>query len=157
MTPNRRQTTAVALGLFWPVAGILVFSGLVLSGNHGHAHQRYWPRAEILSAIRFVESSNHPSPPDGDQGRAIGPFQIHPAYWMDALAAQPEIGGDYQDCRTLDYARRIVAAYIQRYAPTAWRKGDAEVIARVHNGGPNGAELPGTLGYWELVRRRLTR
>ena len=153
----RRQTTAVALGLFWPVAGLLLFSGLMLFDSSSHAQQRYWPRAEILSAIRFVESSHHPTPPDGDQGRAIGPFQIHLPYWMDAIAQDPGIGGDYQDCRQLAYARRIVAAYMERYAPVAWQKGDAETIARIHNGGPNGAKIQATLGYWKLVRRRLTR
>ena len=46
---------------------------------------------------------------------------------------------------------------MERYAPVAWQKGDAETIARIHNGGPNGAKIQATLGYWKLVRRRLTR
>ena len=58
-----------------------------------------WPREQILDAIRFVESSGRDDVPDGDDGRAIGPFQIHEVYWRDAAAFDPDLGGTYQDCR----------------------------------------------------------
>jgi hypothetical protein len=122
--------------------------------THGDA-RRCWPVASILAAIGAVESSNRGCVPDGDHRRAIGPFQIHGSYWRDAVAADPTIGGTYQDCRRRDYALRIVAAYLQHYAPDAFAAGDAETLARVHNGGPSGHRRPTTLGFWRRVCSRL--
>lgn len=114
-----------------------------------------WPRSTILAAIRFVESGGRDDAPDGDSGQAIGPFQIHEAYWRDAFQHDPSLGGRYQDCRNRDYAERVVDAYMRRYAAAAWARGEAETIARVHNGGPGGASKDETRPYWERVRARL--
>lgn len=110
----------------------------------------------VLNAIRMVESGGRESPPDGDGGRAIGPYQIHQIYWRDAVAFEPELAnGSYQDCRDREYAEAVVRAYMRRWVPSAWRNGDAEVIARTHNGGPNGASKRATDGYWEKVKKHL--
>lgn len=101
----------------------------------------------ILDAIRQVESSGNPNPPDGDNLHAIGPYQIHREYWLDARMPS----GTYQDCRREDYARRVVTAYLARYAPG----GSAERLARVHNGGPAGYLNPQTAGYWRKVSKEL--
>ncbi|MCA8942258.1 MAG: hypothetical protein KDB80_06815 [Planctomycetes bacterium] len=115
--------------------------------------------AEILDAIRMVESGGRDDCPDGDGGKAIGPFQIHENYWRDAVAFDPSIGPgngfSYQDCRDRDYAMRVVDAYMTRWIPDAWAAADAETIARTHNGGPRGAEKSSTEGYWQRVRKRL--
>ncbi len=110
---------------------------------------------EILRAIHMVESSGQLSPPDGDGGDAIGPYQIHEIYWSDALAADPDLGGTYQDCRSLDYAEAVIRAYMLQWVSRAWRSGNAEVIARTHNGGPTGAARPTTAGYWKKVQAQL--
>ena len=110
------------------------------------------PIADILHAIRMVETGDRPDPPDGDGGLAIGPYQIHEVYWRDALASEPSIGGTYQDCRDRAYAERVIRAYMLRHAPDAWASGDAEIIARTHNGGPSGPDKASTAGYWERVR-----
>ena len=107
----------------------------------------------ILDAIRMVECRDRVNCPDGDGGRSIGPYQISLKYYRDAVEFDPRIGGSYQDCRNRAFAERVVRAYMLRYAPQAWRSGDAEVIARVHNGGPRGASILSTIKYWEKVRR----
>jgi hypothetical protein len=112
-------------------------------------------RREILDAIRSVESGGHDYAPDGDDGRSIGPYQISRAYWEDALAFDRTIGGAYEDCRDRAYAERVIAAFMRRHVPAAWRARDAEVIARTHNGGPGGASEAATLPYWERVRAAL--
>ncbi len=116
-------------------------------------------KQQVLDAIRFVESSGRDDCPDGDGGKAIGPFQIHEVYWTDAVAFAPELGPKaghgYQDCRRRDYAERVVDAYMRRYVPVSWWWRDAEVIARVHNGGPKGYRKTATEKYWEKVERRL--
>lgn len=119
------------------------------------SERRFWSHADILTAIRFVESGHRDSPPDGDAGLAIGPYQIHEVYWRDAVRAEPSLGGSYQDCRQRRYAERVIAAYMQRYAAAAWADGDAETIARVHNGGPLGGDKAATRGYWRKVRAAL--
>ena len=125
-----------------------------------------WPAAAaerpglraVLDAIRFVESSGRANPPDGDGGRAIGPYQIWKIYWTDAVKQEPKLGhGTYQDCRRLDYAERVITAYMQRYAPDAWERVEAETIARIHNGGPKGYQKAATLPYWRKVEAALQR
>lgn len=115
--------------------------------------------AEILDAIRMVETGGRDDPPDGDGGKAIGPFQIHEVYWRDAVAFDETIGPgngfSYQDCRDPDYAIRVIEAYMKRWVPEAWKRCDAEVIARTHNGGPRGARKRSTERYWDKVRSRL--
>lgn len=149
LQPRARKVAATAL------AALLL---LVLWWNRGtsdDAEHPTWPREQILAAIRFVESSDRDDVADGDGGKAIGVYQIHEAYWRDAVRAEPSLGGSYQDCRRRAYAERVVAAYMQKWAPAAWAAGDAETIARVHNGGPEGARKESTLRYWERVRAAL--
>ncbi|MBX3463047.1 MAG: hypothetical protein KF830_07740 [Planctomycetes bacterium] len=144
--PRRRRLAAGAaallLGGLWWTAG-------------GDAARATWPRQQILDAIRFVESGDRDDVPDGDGGLAIGPYQIHRVYWQDAIEFEPGLGGDYPDCRRRDYAERVLDAYMRRWAPAAWRLGDAETIARIHNGGPRGAANDATQRYWQKVRERL--
>lgn len=143
--PRRRFAAAVAALL------LLVLLSFWFGGD-GH---ETWPQTQILDAIRFVESSDRDDVVDGDGGLAIGPYQIHRVYWQDAIEAEPGLGGSYEDCRRRDYAERVIAAYMRRWVPGAWRAGDGEIVARVHNGGPRGDTNPATLGYWQRVRARL--
>lgn len=114
-------------------------------------------RLRILEALQIVESGglNRPTYPDGDRGRSIGPLQIGRLYWRDAVGFDPSLGGRYEDCRAVGYARRVVRAYMRRYVPEAWATADAEVIARTHNGGPRGPSKRSTLRYWEKFSRVL--
>ena len=114
-----------------------------------------WDRRALLDAIRFVESGNRKNVPDGDNGKAIGPYQIHEVYWIDAHEYDSSLGGNYQRCRQRIYAERVIDAYMRRYAKTAWMTGDAETIAKVHNGGPRGHKKKATEGYWQRVKKRL--
>ncbi|MCK5945130.1 MAG: hypothetical protein KAI24_24285 [Planctomycetes bacterium] len=127
------------------------------SDDEVQASGETWSRRQILDAIRWVESRGvaDPDVPDGDDGLAIGPYQIHRVYWIDAYSYDEDLGGRYQDCRRRDYSERVIDAYMRRYAAEAWRTGDAERIARVHNGGPTGHRKQATDRYWQKVRSRL--
>ena len=123
--------------------------------NEVHAARPPYSLEEILDAIRMVETGGQPDggrPATGDGGRAIGPYQIHREHWLDS-----RVPGRYEDCRDPLYSRRVVIAYWQRWCPDALARCDAEVLARVHNGGPRGHEKTGTRPYWERVRVRLER
>ncbi|HEB54441.1 MAG TPA: hypothetical protein ENI87_14410 [bacterium] len=127
----------------------------VAFGGESRAAVDTWQRRDILDAILWVESRGRDDVPDGDDGLAIGPYQIHRVYWLDATEFDPAIGGSYRDCRRRTYAERVIDAYMRRYAPDAWRIGDAQTIARIHNGGPKGHTRQSTLDYWRRVRSRL--
>ena len=107
------------------------------------------PPASFFRALHVVETSGRRTGAIlGDNGRALGPLQIHRGYHTDA-----RIGGDYARCADLDYSKRVVSAYLQRYAPAAWESGDVKTLARVHNGGPRGANKPATVAYGDKVAR----
>ena len=128
---------------------------------------RYSER-QILDAIRQVESGGRDDCPDGDAGRSIGPYQIQKPYWQDATAYDPSLSldGTYQDCRKRGYAEKVIRAYMRRYVSAAWKRldegaaeiGDAEIIARTHNGGPRGAKKKSaTEAYWMRVKAQLQK
>jgi len=100
----------------------------------------------LLAAIRQVESSGRANPPDRDQGRSIGPYQIQRRYWTDARVAWP-----YEAVRGEREGRLTVLAYWRRRAPAALAAGDLQVLARIHNGGPNWTAKPATSAYWRRV------
>ncbi|MFK7740147.1 MAG: hypothetical protein AB8H80_07465 [Planctomycetota bacterium] len=165
--PSKSWLRRISWRKLWPRtrrgAGILAIALLTIlwwtsGGAPAEAHATdvdRWPREQVLAAIRWVESSDRDNVPDGDGGRAIGSYQIHRVYWLDAHAHDPSLGGDYQQCRQRRYAERVIDAYMRRYVPEAWQNGEGETIARVHNGGPKGHERSSTDGYWQRVRARL--
>jgi len=136
------------------LAVALLFSSSAVIGTE-RAHARRYSLDQILDAIRTTESGgckDEGRDATGDGGRAIGPYQVHRSHWQDSR--QP---GRFEDCRDPAYARREVIAYWERWCPEALARRDAEVLARVHNGGPNGARKEGTLPFWRRVRAALER
>jgi hypothetical protein len=104
------------------------------------------PPDSFWRALHIVETSGRHGPIVGDGGKALGPLQIHRAYHSDS-----RVPGEYSRVAGLTYSKRVASAYLQRYAPEAWAKGDIVTLARVHHGGPRGASKPATLGYGRKV------
>jgi hypothetical protein len=105
------------------------------------------PPDSFFRALHIVETSGRTGPIIGDNGKALGPLQIHRAYHADARVA-----GDYSRLADLDYSKRVATAYLKRYAPAAWKAGDVETLARIHNGGPRGHLKPATKSYGVRVK-----
>jgi len=103
----------------------------------------------LLSAMVIVESGGNPNAV-GDGGKSIGPLQIQYAYWKDS-----GVGGEYKQCKDLEYAKRVVRAYWKRYCPKALKQGDLQTLARVHNGGPRGHKIKATRVYWSKVSKNI--
>ncbi len=104
----------------------------------------------ILDAIRAVETGGEADPANavGDGGRALGPFQIHYSYWLDATERRPDLRAlGYQSVRDQAVAEQIVLAYLTRYAPD-W---NVRTVARIHNGGPRGHKKAATVKYANAV------
>ncbi len=87
----------------------------------------------------------------GDNGKAIGPFQIWHSYWTDATEFDKTIGGKYEDCRQLEYSKKVVRAYLKRYCKNYK---NLEQMVRVHNGGPNGYRKASTLKYYRQFMKK---
>lgn len=116
------------------------------------------PQERFLSALCEVESGNKTNVPDGDGGKAIGPFQIHKVYWLDACKQNPSLKArGYEACREKEYAKSVVVAYFSKYAPEAWRTNQFKTLARIHNGGPRGEQKAATLPYWDKVCKVLEK
>jgi len=143
-----------------PIIVLLLCSTLLSSVK---AHAAPPPAAfdvnRILQAIQQVETGGckDPSNAVGDGGKAIGAFQIHRAYWQDAVEFDKSIGGVYADCKRVEYAQKIVRAYLTRYCKV-WTD---ETVARIHNGGGSILKRQGTKAwaattvYWNKVQRQL--
>jgi hypothetical protein len=120
-------------------------SALLLLALCATAHAA--PPDSFFRALHIVETSGRTGPILGDNGKALGPLQIHRSYHADSRVA-----GDYSRVADLDYSKRVATAYLKRYAPAAWAKGDIETLARVHNGGPRGHLKQATKGYGVRVK-----
>ncbi len=106
------------------------------------------PPESFWRALHLVETSGRHGAILGDNGRSLGPLQISRAYFSDS-----RVGGTYEQVSDLGFARRVVSAYLKRYAPKAWAAGDVVTLARIHNGGPAGARKAATVNYGAKVAR----
>lgn len=108
------------------------------------------PPEAFWKALHRVETSGRLGPIPGDyvngKPQALGPLQIHRVYWQDS-----GVPGRYSDCADLAYSRRVVTAYLRRYARNAWDRADVISLARIHNGGPAGTKKRATLSYARKV------
>ena len=110
---------------------------------------------KLLHALHMVEASGRTGPILGDNGHALGPLQIHRGYFNDAAEFDPSLGHDYSKCSDLEFSKRVVTAYLNRFAPKAVQTNDLRTLARVHNGGPGGVKNDQTLVYWNKVKNNL--
>jgi hypothetical protein len=118
-----------------------------------------WSDSEWRSfydALRQTETGAEPNEglgAVGDNGNAIGPYQIWDAYYADAKQYDSGIGGVYEDVKNdKALSERVVKAYICRYLP---KNGSMEDAARIHNGGPKGHKKKSTLGYLKKFKKFL--
>ena len=105
------------------------------------------PGPGFWRALHIVETSGRTGAIVGDQGRALGPLQIHRGFHADSRVAGP-----YERVADLEYSKRVATAYLKRWAPEALAKGDVEVLARVFNGGPRGHLKTATKSYGARVK-----
>ena len=106
----------------------------------------------ILRAIRHVETGGALRTPAGDSGAAIGPYQIHRSYWVDA--AMPI--GRYEDCRDRAYSEDVMAHYWARWCPQALVEVAWGILANTHHiGGPAARRGDWDAEYVQKVRAEM--
>ena len=108
--------------------------------------------APLYAAIAQVESCNGVTSPNV--------YQITRRY-LDDLGRV--YGVHFEDQCATDRAASEMAMqfywkhYGHRYLSITGKLPDYEVLARIHNGGPDGWRKKSTLGYWRKVRAELDR
>ena len=113
------------------------------------------PPDSFFRALHAVETGGKLGAIRGDKGAALGPYQLHKAYWLDS-----GVKGSYSQCSGLAYSRAVVSAYMQRHAARAWASGDCRALAMTHNGGPNALKAKGQKKanletYWRKIQKHL--
>jgi hypothetical protein len=103
--------------------------------------------SNLISALIIVESSGNDMA-IGDNGKAIGPLQIHKAVVLDVNRIT---GSHYrhQDMTNRVAARAVCEAYLKHYG----RGKTTEEQARIWNGGPTGDRKTATLAYWRRIQK----
>ncbi len=111
---------------------------------------------DLLDAIEWVESKGDPWAV-GDDGAAVGAYQIHKIYVDDVnrilgyklFKGEKFYPFDYQDRCKPEKSREMVSIYLNHYG------GTFEEMARKHNGGPKGHLKQSTSAYWLKVKSRM--
>lgn len=112
------------------------------------------PLDALLEAIRHVESGGDDRAV-GDNGKALGPYQIWKPYFQDACE-YGKVDWKYNRTNAFDRkkSRQVVIWYWMRYAP---KRPTAEILSRIHNGGPKGHLKKATKKYWKKVKKQLSK
>ena len=111
------------------------------------------PPASFWKALHQVETSGRLGAIEGDGGRSLGPLQISRAYFADS-----RVGGAYEQVADLPFAIKVASAYMRRYEPEAWRQGNVDILARLHNAGPSWRrKLAATDSYSAKVMREMRK
>ena len=105
--------------------------------------------SNLITALIAVESSGNDLA-IGDNGRAVGPLQIHRGVVLDVNRIT---GSHYrhQDMTNRAAARAVCQAYLTHYG----RGATTEQLARRWNGGPTGDRKTATVAYWRRVQKAM--
>lgn len=105
--------------------------------------------SNLISALIIVESSGNDQA-IGDNGRALGPLQIHRGVVLDVNRIT---GSNYrwESMTNRVQARAVCEAYLKHYG----RGATSEQLARRWNGGPTGDRKSATEAYWAKVKKQL--
>ena len=105
--------------------------------------------SNLITVLIAVESSGNDMAV-GDNGRALGPLQIHRAVVLDVNRIT---GSNYRHSEMTNRvaALAVCEAYLKAYGKGA----STEQLARRWNGGPTGDRKPATEAYWAKVKKHL--
>ncbi len=105
--------------------------------------------SNLITALIIVESSGNDQA-IGDNGRALGPLQIHRGVVLDVNRIT---GSNYrwESMTNRAQARAVCEAYLKHYG----RGATTEQLARRWNGGPTGDRKSTTEAYWAKVKKQI--
>ena len=121
------------------------------------------PFAQLLDAIAIVESNNNPDA-EGDFRRdvpmAIGAYQLWKIYVDDVnriYGSEFSYDDRWDAAKSREMVRLYLIHYGKRYSRLTGKPCTLEVLARIHNGGPNGFKKEATKKYWSKVKKELDK
>lgn len=109
-----------------------------------------------LHCIHGVESSFGRDKRDGDNGNAIGEYQIHKVYWKDGTKIL-KVNWDYKEARNRRKAEQVIRSYLMHYQRANKYPTTVETYCRLHNGGPAGPKSKSTQVYWNKCKQYLPK
>ena len=128
-------------GRDWPTRNIATYSNTTAMNLNN-----------LITALMIVESAGNDLA-IGDNGRALGPLQIHRGVVLDVNRIT---GSNYrwESMTNRAQARAVCEAYLKH-----WGKGcTTEQLARKWNGGgPSGDKKKATEAYWLRVKKHLPK
>lgn len=114
----------------------ILFLSLALSCGAGEINEKF------LNTLGKIESNNNDKAV-GDNGKAIGRYQIWRVCYQDARDFDKSINFPYSALTNKENSDKVVIAYLNRYA-----RGKSPVeMARIWNGGPSGDKKLATVLY----------
>lgn len=106
---------------------------------------------QLIDAIAVVESNR------GATSENV--YQLKPIYVRDVCRITRQTLTHEQATSSDEIARWCIGAYWEHYgarcARISGKAADAQALARIHNGGPDGWRKPETLPYWRRVSEAL--
>jgi hypothetical protein len=121
---------------------------------------------DLLDAIEWVESKGD-ADAVGDNGRAVGAYQLHKIYVDEVNRLLGNETYSYEDRWDKAKSRQMTHIYLLYHAFTAQTElrlleykgsfGRFEILARIHNGGPQGYKKESTKAYWLKVKERMEK
>ena len=104
----------------------------------------------FFKALGKVEASGNPNAVNRRE-QALGIYQIRFAYFKDS-----GVKASHKDVFDPKVAKMVCKAYFNRYEKKALDNGDWEVLARLHNAGPNWRKnKSSTDKYWNNIKKHL--
>jgi len=114
----------------------------------GSSRRNYGTKEDLFRAMAQVESSGNPKAINKKEN-ALGIYQIRPMYFLDS-----GVKGSHSQVYDPTVARKVCENYFMRYEPEAFKNNDIEVLARLHNAGPNWRKK-NTDKYWNNIKKHL--
>ena len=112
---------------------------------------------DVYDAIKEVESGGDYKA-IGDNGKAVGAYQIHEIYVKDANRISGKsytLEDRYDEKKSLEIVKIVTTYYGNYYKKKTGKEVTPEIIARIHNGGALGWNKSSTISYWNKVKRKL--
>ena len=123
---------------------------------------------DLLQQVETGAEENGGEGAIGDEGKALGPLQIHEPCYRDAMEHLANSLGlplqallqtlPYKFCAHELFSRVVAYIYLKRYCQNGMKNGNWEELARTWNGGPTWFNSDkgryDTEKYWKKVRAK---
>jgi len=108
----------------------------------------------LIPLLMQIESNHNPNA-IGDNGTAFGILQIREIYIKDVnriYGTNFKVSDAYNVEKSIEITTLYLKHYGKRYEKLTGNTANMEILARIHNGGPNGFKKSATLPYLRKLK-----